>query len=165
MANSSSRDVGHRRALALRLLAIGLLLALIAPARAAAVLGGDVTSVEVDRAHMRGTVRRVPSETYAVHEIAAPSGTIVREYISPRGTIFAVAWEGPWMPDLRQLLGTYFEPYASARATGADRLARGPVVLRAPGLVVELSGHARAFWGRAYAPEMLPARVGTDAIR
>jgi hypothetical protein len=34
-----------------------------------------------------------------------PEGTSVRRYVSPAGKVVAVAWKGPVMPDLRQVLG------------------------------------------------------------
>src|SRR5580704_12348400 len=68
-------------------------------------LGGDVSSVQTDQLHMQGT-----------RQMAA-TGTVVREYASPTGTVFAVAWQGPWLPDMRQLLGSYFEQYAQAAKT------------------------------------------------
>ena len=55
-----------------------------------------------------------------------PSGTTVREYVSSNGTVFAVAWQGPWLPDLRQMLGPYFDDYQRAlQSTTGKRRARG----------------------------------------
>src|SRR5579863_8274500 len=80
-----------------------------------ASLGGDVTSIEADQLHMQGTRRTMAAASYTVHEIQAANGTVVREFVSSDGKVFAVAWHGPWMPDMRQILGTYFEQYAQAR--------------------------------------------------
>jgi hypothetical protein len=87
----------------------------------------------------------------------------VREYASPNGIVFGVTWNGPWMPDLRQLLGPYFNQYMVA-AQG-KKAARGPVSIQLPGLVVERGGHARSFFGRAYVPQMIPQGVTADAIQ
>jgi hypothetical protein len=38
-------------------------------------------------------------------------------------------------------------------------------VIEQPGFVVERSGHQRAFAGRAYVPQLLPAGVLPDVIR
>lgn len=141
--------------------ALGLIAGIVAwPAQAA--LGEPVASVETDRLQAGATLRVLPSAAYTVHELQSPSGTVVREYVSPAGIVFGVAWQGPSMPDLRQVLGTYFDRYVQA---AAKRTARGPVAVEQPGLVVQSSGHMRAFLGKAYIPEALPAGVGADAIR
>jgi len=137
------------------------------PLPAFAALGGDITSVRTDQVHMRGALLRITgADTSKVHEIQTPSGTLVREYVSPTGTVFAVAWQGPWMPDLRQLLGTYFEHYIqSAQAVRAHRSRHGPLVIKEAGLVVQQSGHPRAFVGSAYVPQLLPQGFDAAAIR
>src|SRR6202451_168485 len=79
-----------------------------------ATLGGSSGSIDSDQAQMQGTRRKITAELYTVHEIQAATGTVVREFVSPEGTVFAVAWHGPRVPDLRQLMGSYFEQYAQA---------------------------------------------------
>ena len=143
-------------------LAASAALALAVPRWARAALGGDAATVAADQAHINGklVVRSTPK--YTVHEIEAPSGTVVREFASPAGTVFGVAWSGPTMPDLRQVLGPYFERYLAAVA---QRPMRGPVSIEQPGLVVQSGGHMRAFSGRAYVPEAVPQGVAVDEIR
>ena len=140
----------------------GVLLAIVIASPACAALGGDVASVAADRAHVDGKLAVSLTQKYAVHEIAAPSGTVVREFVSPAGTVFGVAWAGPSMPDLRQVLGAYFDRYVKAVA---QRNRRGPVLIEEPGLIVQSGGHMRAFYGRAYVPEALPQGVAVDEIR
>jgi hypothetical protein len=132
-----------------------------------AALGGDVSTIQSDRVRMKGALLRVTSTgAYTLHEMRAASGTTVREFVSPAGTVFGVAWQGPSVPDLRQLLGTYFEPYMqAAQAAQKARSGHGPLVIEQPGFVVERSGHQRAFAGRAYVPQLLPAGVLPDVIR
>jgi hypothetical protein len=154
---------GPHRDPALRTLLILALVILALPGHAAAALGGDAVSVRDDQAHLKGSLRVAETDTGAVHELRVGSATVVREYADRDGTVFGVAWEGPWLPDLRQLLGPYFDQYANAAR--ARRRTRGALVLHEPGLVVEISGHMRAFVGRAYVPEMVPAAVQMDTIR
>ncbi|MGD0270495.1 MAG: DUF2844 domain-containing protein [Candidatus Sulfotelmatobacter sp.] len=131
-----------------------------------ASLGGDRASVDADQVHLQGTRTTKTAESYTVHEIQASNGTVVREYVSAEGKVFAVAWNGPWMPDLRQLLGNYFEQYVqAAKAQNAARPGRRPLMIEQPGLVVQVGGHPRAFTGRSYVPEMLPAGVQAEEIR
>jgi hypothetical protein len=68
---------------------------------------------------------------------ACPLGTVVREYVSPDGKVFGIAWNGPTMPDLRQLMGEHFDHYVQAVA---KRGMRGPVHLDEPELVVRRAG-------------------------
>ena len=138
-----------------------LLLTVALPAVAA--LGGTAATVQVDQAQLGATLQTTPNARYTTHELKAASGTTVREYVSPAGTVFGVAWQGPTQPDLRQLLGTHFDEYAAAVATRKTR--RTPVLIELPTLVVQSSGHMRDFHGRAYVPSLLPANVSEEAVQ
>jgi len=141
-----------------------LILGLSSPTFAA--LGGNVDSVEADQAYMKATIKFAQANTYAVHEIKAPTGTVVREYVSPTGRVFGVAWQGPFVPEMRQLLGAYFDHYSeAAKAQRESHVERRPLNIQEPGLVVQTSGHMRAYYGRAYDPELLPAGVSTNDVR
>lgn len=135
--------------------------ALVFPAHAA--LGGPELSVFTDQAQISATLRTVYGAKYTIHELQAPSGTVVREYVAPTGVVFALAWQGPSMPDLRQLLGAHFDEYVAAVA--ARRTVRGPVSIQLPGLIVQSGGRMRAFAGKAYVPESLPDGVSADDVR
>jgi hypothetical protein len=130
-----------------------------------ATLGGDVSTVQADVAHMRGSLRITSANSYAVHEIQAPTGTVVREYLSPAGKVFAIAWQGPYLPDLKQLLGSYFSPYQQAVQAKTQRSGRAPFSIRQSNLIVQQAGHMRAFAGRAYLVDQLPAGVTAESIR
>jgi hypothetical protein len=144
------------------LLPIIIALAVFAlPARAG--LGGTVESVKSDQEAMKGTLQVTSLSGYEIHEIQSPQGVKVREFVSPNGTVFGVAWQGPWTPDLHQLLGQYFDQYV--KAAQSKKTARGPVSIQLPGLVVERGGHPRSFVGRAFVPEMIPQGVTADAIK
>lgn len=136
------------------------------PTRANAELGGTAASVSDDRVRMQGALLRI-SQTgpYALHEIRTATGTFVREFVSG-GTVFGVAWEGPWQPNLRQLLGSYFDRYTQAvQNRRQDRRGRGPVVIRDGDLVVMMSGHPRAFSGRAYVIPLVPEGLDVSTIK
>jgi hypothetical protein len=139
---------------------------LLLPSPAFAGLGEDVRSVQADQAHMQGTLRSTQSPAYTVHEIQSATGTIVREYVSTSGTVFAVAWQGPWLPDMHQILASYFEPYKKAvQAETNSRAARRPLNIVQPGFVLQSGGHLRSFSGRAYIPDLLPQGVSIEEIR
>jgi hypothetical protein len=115
---------------------------------------------------MQGTRRTTAAGSYTVHEIQAGTGTVVREYVSSEGKVFAVAWQGPWPPDLRQILGSYFVQYTqAAKAQTEIHVARRPVMIEQSGFVLQMAGHSRSFAGRAYIPEQMPSTVTAEAIR
>ena len=128
-----------------------------------AVLGKPVASVVADQRRLRGELRSSTGDGFSVHEISAADGTVVREYVSPTGDVFAVAWQGPTHPNLVELLGDYFPAFQ--RASQAPRHRRGALAVRTDHLVIEMGGHMRAFHGRAYLPDRLPAAVPPAAVR
>jgi hypothetical protein len=157
---------GCRISIQLKMLVMVALAAATPPVGAWASLGGDAASVQADQIHLQGRRTMKAGESYTVHEIQGSSGTVVREYVSPEGKVFGIAWQGRWMPDMRQLLGSYFNQYAQANQAQKDaRIRRGPVLINEPGLVVQIGGHPRAFAGRAYVPEMLPSGVRAESIQ
>jgi len=143
---------------------IGVTILLLVADRALAALGEDVASVESDRAHLKAAAARTQStQNYTVHELQGANGLVIREYVSPAGTVFAVAWNGPQMPDLRQLFGAYFSVYQ--QAAKAKRAGRGPLHIDQSDLVVHSGGHMRAFSGMAYLPQLLPPDVAISDIK
>ncbi|MBK5104793.1 MAG: DUF2844 domain-containing protein [Burkholderiales bacterium] len=138
-----------------------VLLGVCAPA--AATLGEDLSSVLLDQAQLQAGLEVTSTAGFAVHSMQLPSGTTVREYVSPAGMVFAVSWQGPSMPDLRQVLGRYFAAYVDAVKNQAT--VGGARALQQSGLVVQSGGHMRAFFGRAYVPAMLPRGVSAEEIQ
>lgn len=114
---------------------------------------------------MQARVQSSQHSGYMLHEMRSDTGTTVREYVSPTGTVFAVAWKGPYAPNLRQLLGSQFEQYEQAMKTPTGRASHGPVVIRLPNLVVQLSGHMGDYFGRAYIPDKVPAGMSLESVR
>src|SRR5437763_11662982 len=140
-----------------------LISSLLVCSSAFAVLGQDIASVQSDGAHLKAAVRILPGRNYLIHELRATSGTAVKEFVSPAGYVFGVSWQGPTAPDLRQLLGEYFDQYTQAVQT-ARRVARRVVHIETGDLIFESGGHMRFIVGRAYLRSKLPDGVGADAI-
>ena len=105
--------------------------------------------------------------SYTVRETTLGNGTVVREYLAADGSVFGIAWRGPQMPDLNDLLGSYFPQYvAGVKAVRAARGGtRGPVSVDQSGLVVRSGGHMGAFSGQAWLPPALPAGVSGSDIQ
>ena len=127
-----------------------------------ASLGDDASSVQRDQAHMNASVRVTTAEHFSIHEMQTPAGTMVRQYVSPAGTVFAISWQGN-SPDLQQLLGDYFDGYISVASQTAHR-GRGTRIDTGE-LVVETGGHMRYIVGRAFLRSKLPSGVSSDDIR
>jgi hypothetical protein len=130
---------------------------------ALATLGEDVTTVENDRMQMKAQLRTTAVAGYTVHEIQTPANTVVREYISASGKVFAVSWSGPLLPDFRQTLGRYFDDYNSAAS--APRVGRRHLSIERTDLVVNSHGRMRAFYGNAYVPSLLPPNFSVADIK
>jgi hypothetical protein len=107
------------------------------------------------------------STSYTVRETTLGNSTVVREYLAADGSVFGIAWRGPQMPDLNDLLGSYFPQYvAGVKAVRAARGGgRGPVSVDQSGLVVRSGGHMGAFSGQAWLPPALPAGVSGSDIQ
>lgn len=137
-----------------------VVLLLLTPAFAS--LGDDVSSVQRDQAHLNASVRVVAGQRFSIQEMQTPTGTTIRQFVSPEGTVFAISWRG-FAPDLQQLLGNYFDEYTRAAAQAAHR-GRG-VRIDTGELVVESGGHMRYVTGRAFLRSRLPTGVSSDDIR
>lgn len=121
--------------------------------------------MQADRITLNAGSREISGQKYTIHELRSAAGTVVREYAAASGKIFAVAWQGPMLPDLKQLLGSYFEQFQKAAQSQNRRGGHDPLIVRHPGLVVELGGHMRAHVGRAYLPEEMPSGIRDEEIK
>lgn len=139
------------------------LLAALIPHVASATLGQPEITVQTDVALAHAAIKSMQDRTsYRVHEIQLPSGTVMREFVAPNGNVFAVAWQGPTRPDLRQALGQYFDVYASApRSKLSDRR---HVQIQQGDLVLQSGGHMRALSGRAYLRSAIPSGVNVGDL-
>ena len=147
---------------------IGMALSLSYTLSANAMLGGDSSSIETDRAAMKveHAARRniSTSGSYTVHETILPSGTHVRQYVSNNDVVFAVAWSGPFIPDLKQLLGLHFDTMI-ARQSKQSNAGHRSFHQDEGDLVIESGGHQRNFVGRAYLKSAIPANVTPQEIQ
>ncbi|CAG4898048.1 DUF2844 domain-containing protein [Paraburkholderia saeva] len=137
--------------------------ALCAPSVCHAQLGGMVPPAPAASA---AVVHSLKSGSFQVRTTTDGGGTTINEYSTDTGQIFAYTWQGPTMPDLKTLLGSFYDSWrdgaASAQASGgalhAARVAQ-------PDLVVESGGQMRSYVGRAWLPRALPAGVSADDLR
>lgn len=137
---------------------------LLAASNASAALGEPATTISSDRAALAaGRGRRDVHASFAVERLVSQAGT-VREYVSPSGVVFAVAWEGVSHPDLSVLLGSYAAPVHRALAREGPTPGRRSRRIETGGAVLETWGHMRALRGRAWVPALLPPGVTDDDV-
>ena len=129
-----------------------------------AALGGDAASVDADVVKMKAQARATAVSGYTVSQMTLPTGTVINEYVSADGKVFAVTWKGPGVPDLQQTLGTYFAAFQAAGAVphGGNH---HQLTVRQSDLVLQTGGHMRAWYGKAYVPSLLPPNFSTDDIK
>jgi hypothetical protein len=130
-----------------------------------ASLGGNAGTIESDRAQMSAKVQVSQQSAYEMHEIQTPAGTVIDEYLSPQGTVFAVAWRGQFPPPMQQILGSYFQQYTNALQAQPKVYGHRPLNIQEQGLVVQTGGHMRAHFGRAYVPDLLPQGFSVNQIQ
>jgi hypothetical protein len=149
-------------------LLIGLLSVVLSCAsagQARATLGEPAASVESDSTALSAVRRSATSRTgYTVQEIVSDAATI-REYVSPGGIVFGIAWNGLTHPDLGPLLGAYHAEYRQARQQTPRQHGRRFLHLKSAHIVVEKWGHMRDLRGRAFVPSLVPPGVSTDEIK
>jgi hypothetical protein len=141
-----------------------LLILMLGTAPGWAALGEPESSVSADVQILRGQIRHEVHEGYRLHQITDASGSVVREYVSPAGKIFGVSWQGPFLPNMQQLLGSYFiylQQYAQAQ-TGRHG---GPLIIQKDNFVFSSGGHMRWRQGHAYVPSLLPTNLSPEVVQ
>jgi hypothetical protein len=131
-----------------------------------AELGGSSSSVSTDALKFKSSIKKTQSATYTVHEMTDNYGTVIREYVGPDNTVFAVAWEGKRTPNLSQLFGSYHQRYSSRlSAARADKtVGRNRVSLKNSDMVVQSFGHMGFSKGKAYIPDMVPSGFDVEGL-
>lgn len=153
--------IGVIRGLGL-MLGAALLSGLSLPAQAG--LGGNAQSVETDRVQLKAAATVTAGSRFTVHQLTLPSGTLVREYLSPAGKIFAVAWQGQEIPDLQQTLGDYYTTASAALSSAPPSPDHRHRSIVRSDVVVHLSARLRNHSGLVYVPTLLPQGVSPDDL-
>jgi Protein of unknown function (DUF2844) len=140
-----------------------VLIATLGPRIASATLGEAEVTVQADGAKLQSSTKMSDQSLYRMHEMTLPSGTVVHEFAALDGVVFAVAWHGPQVPNLRQILGRYFDIFVSAPRPGHRD--HSHVQVQQGDLVVQSGGHMLAFSGRAYLASAIPTGVSLGDLR
>lgn len=139
-----------------------VIMALVAASPCWAALGGP-PSVPGPAAQS-STARTASGVSYTDLQSQSPNGTVLHEYTNASGTVFAVAWSGPFQPDLKALLGPWFETYTEQAGQRNDP-GHSRMAVRTADLVVVSTGRMGAFQGRAWLASTLPEGFNPQEMR
>ena len=155
-----------KRRLYALLLGLGLAAAFLAAAgHVQATLGESEDSVDSDKTVIKAIgLTTIVHNSYTVRELRSDAVTL-REYVTPSGIIFAIAWNGLIHPDLTQLLGYYADEYRTALQQTSRRPGSRRLQVQTNQITVEKWGHMRNLQGRAYIPALIPPGVNVDEIK
>jgi hypothetical protein len=92
---------------------------------------------------------------YVLQEYTEISGSQIREYRNLLGQVFAVAWSGPVLPDLKKLIS---EKYFDDSILVGPQLSNRVISTKKGSLVVKSQGRMRFFKGYAYDLNILPGQ-------
>jgi hypothetical protein len=137
----------------------------LVPGSAWAALGGGPGGIVSDGTQMQSRRTTTAFVDYDVCEIDTDAGVQIREYVDRSAVVFAVSWKGAVPPDLQTLLGAHYPDFASALKSIQHPGLHRSLKIATGGLVVELSGHMRGYYGRAYLTAAIPAGVTPAELR
>lgn len=121
------------------------------PSISHAELGGNPASVLAEQKEFNSQLTTNSQNGVTIYIQTLPSGTVVKEYASATGVIFALSWSGPNIPNLQVLLGNYFNDYLAA-----IKQSRGAISINTNSLVIQSTGMMGAFQGYALLPKKAP---------
>ncbi|WP_158300633.1 DUF2844 domain-containing protein [Chromobacterium sp. ATCC 53434] len=137
-------------------------LLLLVPGLAGATLGQRLDAASTAAAAGQSMMAAPVSTDFRVQQSVDAGGRLIRQYADGNGTVFAVAWSGKSLPDLQQLLGTYFPAYRQAQQ--ANRAGLNVMRGQVGSFVVHSLGRMGAFSGAAYDTALMPAGVTPDQL-
>jgi hypothetical protein len=129
-----------------------------------AALGGKPARLGPHVAAAKSNAATTGQAAYTESQKVLDSGTTVHEYTDAAGNVFAVSWSGPFLPDLKEILGEHFDAL-TAQQRNRRAGGRSPLHIRQPNVVIDSEGHMGAFQGRAWLPAKLPAGFDPQAIQ
>jgi hypothetical protein len=151
---------------------------IVLPTYAVAGLGGSVDSFpnsSTPSTIMRHVVTAVSNSTtsnsttsnsvlvnYSTQLIHDDVGTLITEYVTSKGVVFALTWHGLFKPDLHQLLGDYFKTYLSTESQSSRRQ---PQIVDQRAVIIVSEGRLRNFHGYAYIPALVPSGFSLDNLK
>jgi hypothetical protein len=128
-----------------------------------AALGEYEGSVGLDQQVLRGEMSEEVHTGFKFHQIITSDGAVIREYVSPEGKVFGISWHARFIPNLPQLLGSYFPRVQQAAQSRVQR--REPLAINTTDFVYFSTGRMMNYHGSAYVPGLLPKNVSAGVVR
>lgn len=141
-----------------------------APLSAWATLGESTSSIMNDAIALNATTANSNQSQTLSSDIALPyqtnslvtkEGTVIKQF-SNNGTVFAIAWHGPKVPDQSQLFGKYFASYQTAKPSYKSLNARK---VNSSDFVSVTNGWMGHYEGKAIIPSLAPANITINSIK
>jgi hypothetical protein len=104
-------------------------------------------------------------QAYKLHELTNTEGAVVREYVSPEGTVFGITWHGRSTPDMNQLLGNYVNNFETATRDQTQIRQRRGITIKTNDFFYTNFCRMGVCTGSAYAPKLLPSNVSVEVMR
>lgn len=106
-------------------------------------------------------VNQTPANAaYTVSTVTLSTGTVVQEFVNAQQVVFAVAWQGPVLPDLAVFFGDHYVAFQRAAKEKREAgLRGGPLLTQQSDLVMVSRGRMGRFQGHAYIPSLVPGAV------
>jgi hypothetical protein len=124
---------------------------------------GDAPALLGHNLNQRSVTQAQGSTSVTYRETVLSTGTVVHEYLDSAGTVYAVTWKGPFQPDLKALLGSYFQVLTTANASGRKGMSGLHIVQN--DFVLTSSGQMGALDGKAWLPPKLPTGVTVKNLK
>lgn len=142
------------------------LLVCILPNLSVATLGEGAASITNDNNALAARVSQVVPQSlsnnkYQTSIIKTSNNITLKEFLA-NGKVFAITWNGPVYPDLKQLLGTYFPQMKTATKAMNDLTS---LRLNGQDFVFLQSGLPGMLSGLAYVPSLVPAGVNVFELK
>jgi hypothetical protein len=112
---------------------------------------------------MKAVLRVTPYVDYDVHEIQTPA-MLIHEYVSAQGKVFAVTWHGTGLPDLAQLLGSYYSAQLAQAQTRRPHYNHHHLRIETREVVMQSDAYLRSRSGRAWVPALFPQSLSPKDI-
>lgn len=140
----------------------------LSPGIASATLGDAEPTVSIDAQALDAQLSALPvaspqPDLYSIEQFNN-DGFSVKEFVTKNGEVFAVAWKGIHKPDLKQILGVYYDEYVTAHSQHHKAKGRAPLQVSGPHSTFHSSGHMGAVRGHALATSLIPNGVALKDV-
>lgn len=146
------------------LIAISFALPIVCANSAYAGLGATVSTTQKHVLATRAVKLSTATSSYTRNDQTLEGGVTIHEYQDASGYIFAVSWSGPYHPDLKDLLGDYFD-VMKTETDKNPRANRTRLSVKRSDVQISIGGHMGAFHGKAWIPAKLPSGFTPDDIQ